>query len=72
MAIVTKTAERVVVGEVRVAVCDACGREGPDLDAYSGLAPDGWYVLAIAPVGDRKEACCQACAIKVIASLGRA
>jgi ribosome-binding protein aMBF1 (putative translation factor) len=70
MAVITKKTERVVVDDAQIVVCDGCGRESEKASKYCNTQ-DGWYLIARVP-GDRKEACSQACAIAVIASLQRA
>jgi hypothetical protein len=71
VSIVTKNVEQIVYREVKVVVCDGCGREeAQDPKSLNcGFAPEGWYILAIATSGDRHEACSQACAIKVLRTL---
>lgn len=72
MAIQKRKAERTVVEEHDVLVCDGCGTEagstGPDSLFHPAL-PDGWYRIA-APNRQLYEnhivACSKACAIKAI------
>jgi hypothetical protein len=71
MAVITKKTERVVVDDAQIVVCDGCGRESDRASKPYLNTQDGWYLIARLP-GDRKEACSQACAISVIASLQRA
>ena len=73
MSVVNKKLEQVITTDVSVVVCDSCGREAlpdPKDNGWVGHAPipKDWYLVARAS-GNRKEACCQSCAIAVIKAL---